>query len=132
MGIRAIPLLTNKFNPIGGVRVAISTFATIMTAKWIGLIPMAVATGNNKGAISTIIDTQSKIMPSNNKTIFKTSRNSIAVIFIEVIASTKVVDTHMRASTKTIKLPAILMANIIAVYRIESRADDYISPNLTV
>ena len=49
MDIPVIPLVTNKFNPTGGVTIPISIFTTIMIPKWIGSIPSWIAIGKKIG-----------------------------------------------------------------------------------
>ncbi len=65
----AIPCITNKLSPTGGVIRPISILMVIITPNQIGSKPAAVIIGYNIGAVIRMIATGGKKQPAINKNI---------------------------------------------------------------
>ena len=65
----AIPCMTNKFRPTGGVINPISILIVIITPNHMGSNPAAVIIGYNIGAVIRMIATGGKKQPAINKNI---------------------------------------------------------------
>ena len=62
------PDKTKRFNPIGGVSMAISILMTTMIAKWIGSIPNSSNNGRTSGTMISTIDSPSRTVPKSSIT----------------------------------------------------------------
>jgi len=89
--------------------VAISIFAVMVTAKWIGFMPILMARGNIMGVVRITRDTPSKKHPRKRSTTLITIRNIYLSIPREFTKSMIILVIPRLVTINPSKLPPIMI-----------------------